>query len=169
MSSLCLVHSLSFPKTQSRRLVETRGHYPVANNARQIAEEATPSIESFDLKGIGVLMDRNQSLLHEAEVSCPELDLLVDLCMKVGKEFPRAVMFTGKLVFAAFGHGIIAGWQALRGGRGRVLGQGGTSRVTECSRMSESLSWARQGVKGPKRKEPFLEARKGSFDCFALA
>ena len=56
----------------------------ILQEARQIAEEATPSIESFDLKGIGVLMDRNQSLLHEAEVSCPELDLLVDLCRKAG-------------------------------------------------------------------------------------
>ena len=38
----------------------------------------------FDLEGIGRLMDRNQSLLKEAEISCPELDLLVDLCRKAG-------------------------------------------------------------------------------------
>ncbi len=29
-------------------------------------------------------MDRNQSLLREAEVSCPELDLLIDLCRGAG-------------------------------------------------------------------------------------
>jgi mevalonate kinase len=52
--------------------------------ARQIAEEAMAGIERFDLAGIGRLMDRNQSLLKEAEISCPELDLLVDLCRKAG-------------------------------------------------------------------------------------
>jgi mevalonate kinase len=52
--------------------------------ARQIAEEAMGGIEKFDLKGIGHLMDRNQSLLKEAEISCPELDLLVDLSRKAG-------------------------------------------------------------------------------------
>lgn len=52
--------------------------------AREIAEEALASIERFDLKGIGRLMDRNQSLLNEAEISCPELDLLIDLCRRVG-------------------------------------------------------------------------------------
>jgi len=52
--------------------------------ARQIAEEAMASIEKFDLKGIGRLMDRNQALLQEAEISCPELDLLIDLCRRAG-------------------------------------------------------------------------------------
>jgi mevalonate kinase len=53
-------------------------------NARQIAEEAMTSIESFDLKGIGRLMDRNQSLLDDAEISCPELDLLITLSRDAG-------------------------------------------------------------------------------------
>jgi len=52
--------------------------------ARQIAEEAMASIEAFDLEGIGRLMDQNQSLLQEAEVSCPELDLLIDLSRSTG-------------------------------------------------------------------------------------
>ncbi len=56
----------------------------ILRGARQIAEEATPSMEKFDLRGIGALMNRNQALLQEAEVSCPELDLLVDLCRKAG-------------------------------------------------------------------------------------
>jgi len=56
----------------------------ILRDARQIAEEATVCIERFDLEGIGRLMDRNQSLLKEAEISCPELDLLVDLCLKAG-------------------------------------------------------------------------------------
>jgi mevalonate kinase len=52
--------------------------------ARQIAEGAMASIEEFDLKGIGRLMDRNQSLLQEAEISCPELDQLIDSCRRAG-------------------------------------------------------------------------------------
>ena len=54
------------------------------SGAQQIAEEATVSIEAGDLEEIGRLMDRNQSLLREAEVSCPELDLLIDLCRGAG-------------------------------------------------------------------------------------
>jgi mevalonate kinase len=54
--------------------------------ARQIAEEAMASIEKFDLKGIGRLMDRNQFLLQEAEISCPELDQLIDSCRRAGAQ-----------------------------------------------------------------------------------
>ncbi len=64
----------SFPDRYGRML----------QGARQIAEEAMAGIERFDLKGIGRLMDRNQVLLEEAEVSCPELDLLVTLCRDAG-------------------------------------------------------------------------------------
>jgi mevalonate kinase len=53
-------------------------------DARQIADEAIASIERFDLPNIGRLMNRNQSLLTEAKVSCPELDLLVEVCRKAG-------------------------------------------------------------------------------------
>jgi mevalonate kinase len=56
----------------------------ILQGGQQIAEEAMASIEAFDLEEIGRLMDRNQSLLREAEVSCPELDLLVDLCRDAG-------------------------------------------------------------------------------------
>jgi mevalonate kinase len=52
--------------------------------ARQIAEEAMAGIENFDLKEIGRLMNRNQFLLKEAEISCPELDLLINLCRGAG-------------------------------------------------------------------------------------
>ena len=52
--------------------------------ARQVAEEAMAGIEAFDLEKIGRLMDRNQLLLQEAEISCPELDLLIDLCRSAG-------------------------------------------------------------------------------------
>ena len=52
--------------------------------ARQISEEAMTRIEAFDLEEIGRLMDRNQFLLQEAEISCPELDLLIDLSRGAG-------------------------------------------------------------------------------------
>jgi len=56
----------------------------IMEEARQIAEEAMSSIQRFDLEGIGRLMDQNHSLLQEAGISCPELDLLVDLSRKAG-------------------------------------------------------------------------------------
>jgi mevalonate kinase len=56
----------------------------IMQDARQIAEEAMNGIQRFDLEGIGRLMDRNQSLLKEADISCPELDLLVDVSRKTG-------------------------------------------------------------------------------------
>ncbi len=52
--------------------------------ARQIAADAAGAIERFDLKAIGGLMNRNQELLHEAEISCPELDRLIHLCRGAG-------------------------------------------------------------------------------------
>ena len=56
----------------------------IMQDAGQIAEEAMISIQRFDLEKIGRLMDRNQSLLQEADISCPELDLLVTLSRKAG-------------------------------------------------------------------------------------
>jgi len=53
-------------------------------SARQIADEAMASIERFDLQNMGRLMDQNQSLLQEAEISCPELDRLVGACRRAG-------------------------------------------------------------------------------------
>ncbi len=52
--------------------------------ARQIAAEAMAGIEAFDLPQIGDLMNRNQDLLQEAEISCPELDALIDLSRSAG-------------------------------------------------------------------------------------
>lgn len=52
--------------------------------AGAIAREARHGIEAFDLEEIGRLMDQNHRLLKEAEVSCPELDFLVELSRKEG-------------------------------------------------------------------------------------
>jgi mevalonate kinase len=68
---------------------ERKKKYPdryerILHQAGQIAAEAMTGIEAFDLAQIGGLMDRNQALLQEAEISCPELDLLIDLSRSVG-------------------------------------------------------------------------------------
>jgi mevalonate kinase len=52
--------------------------------ARALAEDGLRSIKAFDLREIGRLMDQNHRLLKEAEVSCPELDFLVELSRKEG-------------------------------------------------------------------------------------
>ena len=67
-----------------RKKISPQRYGRILEGARQIAEKAMAAIERFDLKGIGGLMDQNQSLLKEAEISCPELDLLVDLSRNAG-------------------------------------------------------------------------------------
>jgi mevalonate kinase len=52
--------------------------------ANEIVEKATKSIDAFQLEEIGKLMNQNHALLKEAELSCPELDFLVDLCREEG-------------------------------------------------------------------------------------
>jgi mevalonate kinase len=56
----------------------------ILRQARQISEEAVACIEAFDLREMGRLMDRNQSLLGEGGISCPELDFLIHLCQSAG-------------------------------------------------------------------------------------
>jgi mevalonate kinase len=76
-------------KIQLGGLGERKKNFPekyarLLQGAQQIADEAMAGIEAFDLEALGRLMDRNQSLLQEAEVSCPELDLLVGTCRGAG-------------------------------------------------------------------------------------
>ncbi|HWU37419.1 MAG TPA: hypothetical protein VN203_07175, partial [Candidatus Acidoferrum sp.] len=60
-------------------------HYDrLLKSAQQIADEAMAGLEALDLNGLGRLMDRNQSLLEEANVSCSELNLLIKLCRNAG-------------------------------------------------------------------------------------
>jgi mevalonate kinase len=76
-------------KTLLAAVAERKKTFPeryerILRSARQIAEEAMAGIERSDLKGIGRLMDRNQLLLEEAEISCPELDRLIKVCRDAG-------------------------------------------------------------------------------------
>jgi len=51
---------------------------------QDVAIKARKALEEFDLKKVGELMNENHCLLQEIEVSCKELDHLVDLARKQG-------------------------------------------------------------------------------------
>jgi mevalonate kinase len=69
----------------AERKIESPGKYQrILDEAKQIANKALSSIEAFDLAEIGRLLNQTHLLLQEAEISCPELDLLVDLCRREG-------------------------------------------------------------------------------------
>jgi len=57
---------------------------PLFNRAERLAYEARKSLEDFDLKEIGRLMNENHGLLQEIEVSCKELDYLINLALDHG-------------------------------------------------------------------------------------
>jgi mevalonate kinase len=52
--------------------------------AEDLAFTARKALEAFDLKQVGKLMNENHRLLQEIEVSCKELDHLVDLAREQG-------------------------------------------------------------------------------------
>jgi mevalonate kinase len=57
---------------------------PLFEKAEELATEARKSIQQYDLKKIGELMDINHRLLREIDVSCKELDFLVDISKEQG-------------------------------------------------------------------------------------
>ena len=57
---------------------------PLFNQAERLAFEARKALEGFDLRGVGRLMNKNHDLLQEIEVSCKELDYLVNLGQEQG-------------------------------------------------------------------------------------
>ncbi len=52
--------------------------------AEDLAFKARKALEAFDLKRVGRLMNKNHQLLQEIEVSCTELEHLVDLAREQG-------------------------------------------------------------------------------------
>jgi mevalonate kinase len=52
--------------------------------AEELVYDARKALEKFDLKGVGRLMDENHRLLQELEISCKELDFLVELARQHG-------------------------------------------------------------------------------------
>jgi len=57
---------------------------PLFEKAEGLASEARKSIQQFDLIKFGELMDMNHGLLREINVSCKELDFLVDISKEQG-------------------------------------------------------------------------------------
>ncbi|MCW4044028.1 MAG: mevalonate kinase [Candidatus Bathyarchaeota archaeon] len=56
----------------------------IFKEAEKLAFTAKKALLEFDLKKVGELMNKNHSLLQEIEVSCKELDCLVDLALQQG-------------------------------------------------------------------------------------
>jgi mevalonate kinase len=54
------------------------------NQAEELAFEARNALEDFDLRKAGTLMNENHRLLQEIEVSCGELEYLVNLAREEG-------------------------------------------------------------------------------------
>jgi mevalonate kinase len=52
--------------------------------AEELVYDARKALEKFDLKEVGRLMDENHRLLQELEISCKELDFLVELARQHG-------------------------------------------------------------------------------------
>ncbi len=56
----------------------------IFGQAEKLAHEGRKALEEFDLRKVGELMNENHRLLQEIEVSCKELDYLVDLAREQG-------------------------------------------------------------------------------------
>jgi mevalonate kinase len=56
----------------------------IFGQAEKLAYEGRKALEEFDLQKVGELMNENHRLLQEIEVSCKELDYLVDLAREQG-------------------------------------------------------------------------------------
>ena len=57
---------------------------PLFKQAEDLALTARKALEEFDLRKVGKLMNANHRLLQEIEVSCEELDYLVNLAREHG-------------------------------------------------------------------------------------
>jgi len=56
----------------------------IFESAKQLAHNARRQLEAFNLDRVGSYMNENHELLQQIEVSCPELDMLVDLARDNG-------------------------------------------------------------------------------------
>jgi mevalonate kinase len=70
-------------------IAERKSKYPekydeLFKQAEELAYEARKILDKFDLKKLGELMNENHKLLQDVEVSCKELDHLVELALEKG-------------------------------------------------------------------------------------
>ena len=73
--------------TDTKKAVEgvrERKYDEIFEEAQKIAHEAKKAIMQEDWKKVGILMNRNHELLRQIEVSCDELDMLVEIARKNG-------------------------------------------------------------------------------------
>ncbi len=69
---------------KERREQEPEKYARIFDEAAQLVKDAQKQLEVFDLKRVGVIMNRNHELLQRIGVSCNELDVLVDLARDNG-------------------------------------------------------------------------------------
>jgi mevalonate kinase len=67
-----------------RRKTNSEKYDPLFSKAEDLAFTARKALEEFDLQQVGKLMNENHCLLQEIEVSCEELDFLVNLALDHG-------------------------------------------------------------------------------------
>jgi len=67
-----------------RKQINPKKYAELFRQAEDLALEGRKALEEFDLQKIGELMNKNHRLLQEIEVSCKELDYLVELGRKRG-------------------------------------------------------------------------------------
>ncbi|MEM2098709.1 MAG: mevalonate kinase [Candidatus Bathyarchaeia archaeon] len=76
-------------KAMVEGVAERKNRYPekykrLFHQAEELAFTARKALQDFDLRKVGALMNENHRLLQEIEVSCKELDYLVDLALREG-------------------------------------------------------------------------------------
>ena len=84
-----------------RKAKQPEKYAQIFTEAGALALKARKSLEVYDLKAVGKLMNENHKLLQSIEVSCKELDLLVDISMKNGA-------FGAKMTGGGLGGNIVA-------------------------------------------------------------
>ena len=67
-----------------RKKQNPKKYNAIFKQAEELAFKGKAALEAFDLEQVGELMNENHRLLQEIEVSCKELDYLVDLVRKMG-------------------------------------------------------------------------------------
>jgi len=69
---------------KERREKEPEKYDLIFQEAEELVQDSRKQLEAFNLKKVGENMDQNHTLLQQIGVSCPELDLLVDLARNNG-------------------------------------------------------------------------------------
>jgi len=67
-----------------RKKQNPKKYSPIFREAENLAHKGRKALEDFDLQKVGELMNENHRLLQEIEVSCEELDYLVELAREQG-------------------------------------------------------------------------------------